>query len=108
MLLSLSGYDCRVAYTGPTALTLAEAFRPHVLFADVILPELNGLQLAHDLRALLGGEVPLLIALTGLGRPEDHQRTQAAGYRHHLLKPADPLRLLELLANAAKAPSKTV
>ncbi|MGH7172646.1 MAG: hypothetical protein ACRELG_20385 [Gemmataceae bacterium] len=39
-----------------------------------------------------------LIAMTGYGRESDLQRSQEAGFDHHLVKPVNPLRLLELLA----------
>jgi DNA-binding response OmpR family regulator len=33
---------------------------------------------------------PLIIAISGLGRDEDRQRSVAAGCDHHAVKPADP------------------
>jgi CheY-like chemotaxis protein len=39
----------------------------------------------------------LLIALTGWGQERDKQRTRDAGFAHHLVKPADPDALLDLL-----------
>ena len=45
----------------------------------------------------------VLVALTGWGQPEDKQRSQVAGFDHHLVKPVDPSVLERLLA----APSRT-
>jgi CheY-like chemotaxis protein len=39
-----------------------------------------------------------LIAITGWGQAEDRARTRAAGFQHHLVKPADPTKLQALLA----------
>ena len=39
-----------------------------------------------------------LIAVTGYGRDEDRQRAYAAGFDDHLVKPADPQKLLHQLA----------
>jgi CheY-like chemotaxis protein len=38
-----------------------------------------------------------LIAMTGYGQEADRQRSQGAGFDHHLVKPVDPARLQELL-----------
>jgi CheY-like chemotaxis protein len=38
------------------------------------------------------------VALTGWGQEDDRQRTKDAGFDHHLVKPADPAMLQELLA----------
>jgi hypothetical protein len=43
------------------------------------------------------GEGVLLIAVTGYVNEEDRQRSQSAGFDHHLGKPADPGKLLGLL-----------
>jgi hypothetical protein len=43
----------------------------------------------------------ILIALTGYGRPTDHQRSVEAGFDHHLVKPADLDTLARLLQEDA-------
>jgi CheY-like chemotaxis protein len=47
----------------------------------------------------------VLVALTGWGLAEDRRRTHAAGFDHHLVKPADPVALCELL-DAAPTPHR--
>ena len=47
------------------------------------------------------GEGVLLIAVTGYVKEEDRQRSQSAGFDHHLGKPADPGKLLGLLRGAS-------
>jgi CheY-like chemotaxis protein len=46
---------------------------------------------------ILGARRPLLVAVTGLGRAEDHQRSADAGFDHHLVKPIDLAALAALL-----------
>jgi DNA-binding response OmpR family regulator len=99
MLLSLWGYDSRVAYSGETALNLAACFRPHVVFSEIIVPDQDGYRLARSLRAELPAAV--LIALTGLGGEQVRTRSREAGFHTHVLKPADPDQLLEVLAGAS-------
>jgi CheY-like chemotaxis protein len=45
----------------------------------------------------------VLIALTGWGQAEDRQRSRAAGFDYHLVKPVDPGALQRLLAAAEPA-----
>jgi CheY-like chemotaxis protein len=47
-------------------------------------------------RAQVGAGVRL-VALTGYGLPEDHRRSQEAGFDAHLVKPVDPARLAALI-----------
>jgi CheY-like chemotaxis protein len=64
---------------------------------------MNGYELAARLRALAQGEMPLMIALTGYGTPEDRARALAAGFDHHLVKPVEPDHLLRLISGASLA-----
>jgi CheY-like chemotaxis protein len=42
-----------------------------------------------------------LIAVTGYGQEEDRRRTREAGFDVHLVKPVDPVKLLDELAVAS-------
>jgi CheY-like chemotaxis protein len=70
-----------------------------VAVLDIGLPRLDGYEVARRVRPAVGGEVRL-IALTGHGAAEDRQRAFAAGFDHHLTKPADPEELRRLVATA--------
>ena len=98
LLLELSGHQVRVAYTGPEGLAEAEAWRPEAVVCDIGLPGMDGYEVARRLRRTAGLEGVLLVALTGYGREEDRQRAFAAGFDHHLTKPADPDEVRRLLA----------
>jgi CheY-like chemotaxis protein len=54
---------------------------------------------ARKVSAALGRESPLLVALSGFGRLEDRERALAAGFHHHLTKPASSADLKRLLGN---------
>ena len=43
------------------------------------------------------------MALTGWGQEEDRRRSQEAGFDHHLVKPASPEAILELLRTAGES-----
>ncbi len=98
ILLGMDGHETRMAYDGPTALSLVHDFKPDVLILDIGLPDMDGYQLATALRTLPVTANALLIALTGYGQIEHVQRSASAGFNHHLVKPVDPDRLRELLA----------
>jgi signal transduction histidine kinase/ActR/RegA family two-component response regulator len=105
--LQLSGHEVRTAYDGPTGVTAAVAFRPTVVLLDIGLPGMDGHEVAHLLRQTPGLEDVWLVALTGYGRQTDVQLSRDAGFDHHLVKPADPLKLRTLLAslsNQARSP----
>jgi signal transduction histidine kinase len=96
MLLEQLGHEVVTASDGEEGVTKAAAFRPHVVFLDLGMPRMDGAEAAKRLRTLPDGAQTVLIALTGWGEEHDRQRTRAAGFDHHLLKPIEP-NLLEQL-----------
>jgi CheY-like chemotaxis protein len=96
LLLRLSGFQVEQARDGAEGVRKALAWRPEAAVVDIGLPLLDGYEVARRLRAGLDGLI-VLIALTGYGQPEDRSRALAAGFDHHLTKPAKPGDLLRLL-----------
>jgi CheY-like chemotaxis protein len=96
-LLELEGHEVTVAHDGQEAVMKASNFRPELVFLDLGMPVMDGFEAARRLRALPGGDEVLLVALTGWGQPGDRSRTRAAGFDRHLVKPADPAALTEVL-----------
>ena len=99
-LLTHEGHRVHVAGDGPDGLAQDEAIRPQVVLIDIDLPGLSGYEIAPRIRARRGAE-PLLVAVTGHGRPEDRQRSFEAGFDAHLTKPVlsdDLLRVLDAFA----------
>jgi DNA-binding response OmpR family regulator len=72
-----------------------------VALVDLGMPRLNGYDTARRLRARPDGDEMVLIALTGWGQPDDRNRSLAAGFDHHVVKPVDPSLLERLLAAPA-------
>jgi CheY-like chemotaxis protein len=100
-LLELEGDDVHVANEGLLGIDLARALDPDVVVCDVGLPDLDGFEVARRLRA--AGSKATLIALTGYATSQDVQQALAAGFDHHLAKPADLATLSSLLASAGRA-----
>jgi signal transduction histidine kinase/ActR/RegA family two-component response regulator len=103
VLLDFLGYDVRVAHDGHAALAVAAVFAPALVLLDLGMPEMDGFEVARRLRAIPGGTDLVIVALTGWGQDEDRQRSQAAGFDHHLVKPTDLEALQSLLAEVASA-----
>jgi len=100
LLLTLHGHECRTATTGQEALEKAAEFDPDVVILDIGLPDITGYEVARTLRARAGTRSLYLAAVTGWGQPEDRAKAFAAGFDHHVTKPAD-LQKLSLIVRLA-------
>ena len=92
-LLGRRGHTIHTAFTGPGAVTAAGEFLPEAVLLDIGLPGMDGFEVARRLRALPALQHILLIAMSGYGRPEDHEEATAAGFNHYLVKPIDLVQL---------------
>ena len=99
-LLELVGYEVDVAYTGPEGVARALRWRPQVVLCDIGLPGLDGYGVVRELRQDPATAHARVIAVTGYGSDEDRRKSGEAGFDAHLVKPADPARLQELLADS--------
>lgn len=97
LMLRVLGNEVSLAYGGEEAFRLAEEFRPHIALLDIGMPKVNGYETAKRIRSEPWGEQMMLVALTGWAREEDRNRTRAAGFDHHLVKPVALAPLLELI-----------
>jgi signal transduction histidine kinase len=104
MLLEYSGYEVRVAHSGPEAIAAAREQAPDALLCDIGLPGMSGYEVARVLRAEPALSDTLFMALTGYGTSEDRAAALEAGFDLHLAKPVDPdevFRELERLGKRA-------
>jgi PAS domain S-box-containing protein len=107
MLLEYDGHEVKVALDGPSALAILEDFVPDLALIDLGLPHgMSGHDLARLIRAQPRFNNTLLIAQTGWGRDEDRERSRAAGFNHHLVKPIDHQRL-HLIIDGKEPNSRT-
>jgi signal transduction histidine kinase/CheY-like chemotaxis protein len=101
MLVQESGHEVRTAYDGSAVLEVALDYQPNVVLLDIGLPGLNGFEVGKQLRQQPALQNAVLVALTGYGRESDRQRSQEAGFDHHLVKPGDFGKVLQILAAAS-------
>lgn len=104
-LLVMSGHEVKVALDGRAGLELYETFRPQVVLCDIGLPGMDGYEVAIRMRERRPTRRPTMVALTGYGSQKDHERSLAAGFDHHVVKPSDPDALLRLIDAAMRAES---
>ena len=97
MSLELAGREVCVARGGRAALSLAQTFRPDVAIIDIGMPDLNGYEVARQLRGEPWGAEISLVALTGWGRDDDRQQAKDAGFDRHITKPVNPETIDRLL-----------
>lgn len=102
MLLESGGYAATVRYTAREAIRHARDACPQVCLLDIGLPDMNGNELARELRALPGMGKAVLIAVTGYGQQEDRDNSREAGFDHHFVKPLDVDNLMRVLDGVAR------
>ncbi len=94
-LLSLrfkaQGYEIQTAMDGELAYAAAQAFNPHAIICDVVMPKVDGPTFCRRMRAE-GNNVPFLF-LTAKGQPRDKVEVLSAGGDDYLVKPFDPNEL---------------
>lgn len=98
MLLSLDGHEVRSVHSGQEALDAVRPFEPDVVLLDIGLPGMDGYEVARRLRSEPNASNMQLIAITGYGQQEDRDRTRAAGFDRHLVKPVEPEALMSMLS----------
>ena len=108
LLLTVLGHEVEVARSGPAALEAARTFRPDLLLTEIVLPKLDGLDLASRLTGDVSCRGTVLVALTGMDDRASREGVRRAGYHHHLVKPVAPDALQALLDSIRPArPSPT-
>ena len=99
----LQHYGCRVeiARDGVEGVHKAIASSPDVIIVDIVMPGMTGYEVARLLRQRLPYHA-ILIAQTAYGSPEDRDTALASGFDEHLIKPAEPSRLIREVVSARR------
>lgn len=102
MYLEDLGHTVFGARTVSEALAQVPGALCDVLVCDVGLDDGTGWDLLRQLRAEVPQTPAYAIAVSGFGRNADRAKSEAAGFRHHLLKPYDLDDIEQMLAEAAQ------
>lgn len=101
-LLEAWGHRTSLAVDGVEALEVVGRVAPDLIFLDLGLPKLDGIEVARRIRERSGdGRRPVLVAMAGWGRPEDRKRTREVGFDHHMVKPISIEQVRRLLEPAS-------
>lgn len=103
-MLVATGAQVTVATSASAALEKIGTVRPHVLLADLGMPQIDGFELIRRVRLSEDRQVRDVpaAALTAYARSEDRARTLQAGFEMHLAKPVDPLELTSAILALAR------
>ena len=96
-LLRLRGHEVTVVEDGPSAVRTIIADRPDVALIDIGLPDMDGYEVARQIRRELTDYKPRLIAMTGYGQASDRASAFEAGFDAHITKPASADKILRAL-----------
>jgi two-component system OmpR family response regulator len=100
-------YDVAMAVDGAHALDIARENAPDLVLLDVMMPGINGFDVARTLRRELDPDC-IIIMLTAMDREADRVRGFGAGANAYFTKPFSPLDLLDVVSSALEERSHTV
>jgi two-component system CheB/CheR fusion protein len=121
VLLRGKGYEVKLASTGGEAIEIARIFRPAVVLIDLVLPDMNGAELAGELGTIVGFEKVSAVAVSGYGSkwipkvfdghfviPVDHDAL--GGFLSQMARPGETLpdgatALQSAISRASNAPT---
>jgi len=95
--------EIKIATSAAEALGQMDEWTPHVLIADISMPEMDGYELIRQIRTRdpqEGGKIPA-VALTAMVRIEDRTKALNAGYQMHVAKPVELGELCAVVASLA-------
>ena len=113
MLLEVEGHEVRTVHSGPAALAFfdggdgqpappSHGFVTDAVLLDLGMPGMDGFEVARRLRSEPALAGLLLVAVTGYGQDEDQERSRAAGFDHHLVKPVEMDSLRKVLGTVGE------
>ena len=95
--LARRGYTVTVAEDGYQALAMIEAQQFDLVLLDIMMPKLDGWEVARRLAKTTGGPVPIVL-LSARAQESDVQKGNDLGVAAYVTKPFDPIQLLHLVA----------
>jgi CheY-like chemotaxis protein len=100
-LSDIAGYVFAEAGNGHEAIDRAREISPRIVFLDIEMPGLDGIEACRRLRAEPTTAHATIVILTGDAGEDAEAEAHAAGADLYLTKPFSPLRLLRLVDGMA-------
>ena len=95
MKVQQEDWDVSSAATGVEALSQVEKFKPDLILLDIMMPEMDGLEVARRLHSDERYQHPKIVILSALSDPDTRRKAQEAGVLEYWTKPLSPDELRE-------------
>lgn len=83
------------AENGEEALEIIKAENPQLVFLDVMMPKMNGMEVCRRVKKELALDKVFIVLLTAKGQELDRQKGQEVGADLYMTKPFDPEMILK-------------
>jgi two-component system, OmpR family, alkaline phosphatase synthesis response regulator PhoP len=100
--LESRGYDVLTAYDGLDTISMAESELPDLILLDVMMPVLDGFEVARRLKANMNTRGIPIIMLSAASQAESVKRGMDAGARDYVIKPFEPQALEKMIENVLR------
>lgn len=90
------GVELLMAENGEQALKIIEEERPNLVFLDVMMPKMNGMEVCQKVKKELNLSEVYIILLTAKGQEVDRQKGLDMGADKYMTKPFDPDEMLSI------------
>jgi len=97
-IVKIVGYDVTTAYSGQRALEQIATLQPDLALIDIGMPDLDGFEVARQVRQQCRVPPIILVALTAWAREEDQRLAYKSGFDRHVAKPISLESLRNVLA----------
>ena len=98
LMLERQGYLVVTAPTGQKALEMVKQEKPDLVLLDVMMPEIDGYEVARRLRQMDQTRNIPILAVSTSGNPEDKHLSIAVGCNDYIVKPIDVDRISKQIA----------
>ena len=96
-LMKQQGFEVKKAHSGKEALEFMKNYKPDLVVLDVMMPEMDGFEVARQIRKNPGLEETHIVFLTAKGTPDDRTNGYSSGGEVYLTKPFDNDELVQVV-----------
>lgn len=96
------GVELLLAENGEQALELIQKEEPNLVFLDVMMPKMNGMEVCQKVKKELNLSHVYIILLTAKGQEVDRQKGLEMGADRYMTKPFDPDEMLAIAEEVLK------
>lgn len=101
LLLNRAGHTVHVSQSALKAIELIEAIHPDIVFLDLAIPDVDGFEVAKQVRRHPKFTETTIVAVTGYDGPASRQRARDAGFNRYLVKPV-PIAEIEAVVETVR------